>query len=115
MESEYVVATHAAKELYWIKKLLYNIAPELDNCITLHCDNEVAIALIHSENYHAHTKHMNICYEFIHKGVATSMLQLEHCAMDEMTADVLTKLLPPWKTTIHAVALGLQNCFASLD
>jgi len=73
-ESKYVAATHAAKELYWIKKLLYDIAPDLDKCITLHCNNEAAIALIHSENYHMRTKHMNIHCKFIHKEVVTSML-----------------------------------------
>ena len=38
MEAEYVAATHAAKELLWLQRLIGEIFRPLNQPILLHCD-----------------------------------------------------------------------------
>src|SRR6266481_4730988 len=65
-ESEYVAATHAAKETKWLHKLIQQLFPHLHNLpTTIYCDNQSAIVLATIDNYHAHTKHLDDRYYFI--------------------------------------------------
>lgn len=76
--------------------------------MTLPCDNQSAIAIATNGNYHAHTKHINICYHFIHFVIDNGPLKLSYCPADDMTADTLTKALLSLKAKHFAVALGLH-------
>ncbi|XP_075507604.1 secreted RxLR effector protein 161-like [Primulina tabacum] len=48
MEAEYIAASEAAKEAVWLKKFLYDleVVPNMDNPLTLWCDNSGAVAII---------------------------------------------------------------------
>jgi hypothetical protein len=64
-ESEYVAATHAAKEILWLCSLLSQLfAMELEPTM-LFSDNQLAIALMKDHQYHARTKHIDIRFHFI--------------------------------------------------
>jgi len=65
-ESEYVAATHATKEALWLVSLIRQIFGHLDLPMTLYNDNQSAIALAKDQQYHAHTKHIDIRFHFIH-------------------------------------------------
>ncbi len=108
-EAEYVATTHAAKEAIWLRKLIFELFPDLNMPTTLYCDNQVALRLATDDNYHAHTKHIDIRYHFIRHVVASDALQLVYCPMDDMTADILTKALPKWKANFHTASLGLRR------
>jgi hypothetical protein len=64
-----------------------------------------------ADNYHAHTKHIDTRYHFIQQTVKDGSIILIYCPTDDMTADILTKVLPCWKVTTHALELRL--CHAS--
>ena len=64
-ESEYVVATYAAKEALWLHHIIGEVFQPLTKPITLYSDSQSAIALTKDGSYHAHTKHINIRYHFI--------------------------------------------------
>ena len=52
-EAKYVAATHAAKEALWLHKLFGNILPNLLHPpMMLQCDNQSAIKLATTDNYH---------------------------------------------------------------
>jgi hypothetical protein len=54
MEGEYVAATHAAKELLWLRHLIGDVFQLLCQPILLHCDNRSAISLTRSQGqFHA--------------------------------------------------------------
>jgi hypothetical protein len=108
-EAEYVAATHAEKEALWLRKLIHELFPSLIAPTPLYCDNQVAIKLIKDNNYHARTKHIDIRYHFIQYTVQSNALKVIYCPTKEMTADILTKDLPKWKTFIHITTLGLCN------
>src|SRR5712672_89056 len=71
------------------------------------CDNQATLVLATTDNYHMHTKHINIQYHFIHHVVETGALNLIYCSTDDMIADILTKALPRWKINFHTTTLGL--------
>ena len=64
-ESEYVAATHAAKEAIWLRRFIGEVLQPLTNLIPLYSDSQAAIALTPDGSYHTRTKHIDIQYHFI--------------------------------------------------
>ena len=54
------------------------------------------------------TKHINIRYHFICQVVASHNIDVMYCLTSDMTADILTKVLPRWKVACHVLGLGLH-------
>jgi hypothetical protein len=109
-EAEYVAATHAAKDTLWVHKLVQELTPDiLDLPSTLHCDNQSAIALATTDNYHARTKHMDLRYYFIRDLINKGVIKFCYCPTEDMVADILTKALPRWKVAALSTALGLRR------
>lgn len=108
-ESEYVAATHAAKEAIWLRRLIAEVFRPLSEPTTLHSNNQSAIALTRDGSYHARTKHINIRYHFIHYSIEAGSIRLLYCPTDNQTADILTKALPSVKVKHFAAALGLAH------
>ena len=106
-EAEYVAATHAAKELVWLRRLFKELFSPIDGPTTLHSDNKSAIALANGGQYHARTKHIDIRYHFIRYEVEAGCIRLIYCPTDQQTADTLTKALPSVKAKHFAHAMGL--------
>ena len=66
MEAEYVAAMQATKEAIWLRSLLGELFGEFTSPTTLYGDNQFVIALTCDHQYHAHTKHIDIRFHFIH-------------------------------------------------
>ena len=60
----------------------------------LYCNNQSAITVVKNDQYHAHTKHINIHYHFIHETVACNIVDICYCSTDQMITDILLKALP---------------------
>jgi hypothetical protein len=105
---EYITLTHAAKEAIWLSMLRAEIFG-LDRCtVPLKCDNNGAIALACNDRYHACTKHIDICYHFIHERVEGSDILLDYIHTSENTADMFTKGLHSamFNTLVKTIGLG---------
>ena len=74
---------------------------------TLYCNNQAALHLASKDNYHARTKHIDIRYHFIRQTIANKQIAMTYCPTEQMTADILTKALPKYKTAIHLQDLGI--------
>jgi hypothetical protein len=96
-EAEYVVVMHTTKECIWLHHLTGEILPTQPESMTLHCNNQATLKLTQDNNYHAWTKHNDIRYHFIQDVVKKGYIKLQYCPTDDMTADILTKVLPCWK------------------
>ena len=108
MEGEYVAATHAAKELLWLRRLIADIFRSLRQPILLYCDNQSAISLTCSQGqFHARTKHIDIRWHFIKFCVEDGTINIVYCPTEDMTADILTKPLSLQKVKKFTAALGL--------
>jgi len=106
-ESEYVAATHGMKEALWLRSLLSELFGPLAEATTLFSDNQAAITLTRDHQYHARTKHIDVCYHWIHWVIKQGSLCLVYCPTEDMVADALTKALPSAKVKHFATGLGL--------
>ena len=106
-EAEYVAATHASKEAIWLHCLIGDLVLHSDNSTTLLCDNQSAVHLAHSDNYHVRTKHIDIWHHFIRDIIERGEIELLYCPTDDMTADIFTKALTRFKVFKHAHSLRL--------
>ena len=61
------------------------------------CNNQATIKLVIDDNYHACTKHIDICYHFIHQVISMGEIEISYCLTEDMPADILMKALPAWK------------------
>ena len=107
-EAEYIAAMHAAKECIWLCCLIEELSPSPLSMTTLYCDNQATLKLATDNNYHARTKHIDICFHFIHQVMASGAVDICYCPTDDMAADILTKALLCWKVLCHALGLGLH-------
>ena len=64
-ESEYMAATHTAKEALWLRSLIGQIFGAFRDATTLFSDNQSAIALTKVHQYHAWLKHIDVRFHFI--------------------------------------------------
>lgn len=107
-EAEYVAATHAAKEAIWLRAFISEVFKPFNAPMPLLSDNQSAIALAKSDNYHARTKHIDIRFHFVRYAIAEKKISLTYCPTEEMTADTLMKALPPVKVKHFTSTLGLS-------
>ena len=107
-ESEYVAATHAAKEAIWLCCLISEIFELLAQPLVLYGNNQSAIVLTCDGSYHACTKHIDICYHFIHFSVENGSISFHYCPSSDMIVDTLTKALPSVKAKHFTHELGLH-------
>ena len=106
-EAEYVAATHTAKEAIWLQKLIGKLFPHVLMPTPLFCDNQAALKLATDDNYHTHTKHIDLQYHFIQQTTTSGMLKLLYCPTEDMVTDIFTKVLPKWKVVIHINTLSM--------
>jgi hypothetical protein len=108
-EAEYVAATHAAKEAIWLRSLIGELYSDVQGPTTLYSDNQSAIALTKDHQYHACTKHIDICFHFIRWIIKQGKMKLVYCPTNDMLANTFTKALPSIKAKHFAKALGLYR------
>jgi hypothetical protein len=108
-ESEYIAATHTTKEALWLRMLLSKLFTPVRDPTPLFSDNQSAITLAKDQQYHACTKHIDICFHFIRWVINDGQLSLIYCPTDDMVADCLTKALPSAKVKHFAAELGLRT------
>ena len=77
--------------------------------MTVHSDNQSAIALSKDDKFHSRMKHIDIHFHFIRYAIATNKIKLIYCPTEDMTADILTKALPSMKSKHFAASMGLRR------
>ena len=107
-KSEYIAAMHATKEALWLHQLIGEMFQPLSCPTTLYSNNQSAITLTCDGSYHAHMKHIDIHYHFIHFSVENGSISFPYCPLTNMIADTLTKALPSIKAKYFAFELGLH-------
>jgi hypothetical protein len=108
-EAEYVAQTHAAKEAIWLRSFVSEIRGEKENPLTVHCDNQGAIALAKDNKYHSRTKHIDLRYHFIREAVEDGKINMKYVPTADNIADIFTKPLPKPTFKKHVELLGLEE------
>jgi hypothetical protein len=56
----------------------------------------------------ARTKHINLCYHYVHDAIETGLISLSYVHTNEQVADALTKALPRVKLEHFRRLMGLR-------
>jgi hypothetical protein len=102
--------SHAAKQLYWIKRLFSFIQFDTDQSETLNCDNKQTVDLLNREKSVFQTKlrHVDIHQLWIRQEVQAKRLTVKWVKTTEMPADGLTKRLPSEKHYAFVKQLNME-------
>ena len=93
-EAEYVSLASATQEAKFLMQLLNSMTSCDDfRNVTLHCDNQGAIALTKNPVQHQRSKHIDIKYHFVRDEVKKDVLSLRYVASEENIADLFTKTI----------------------
>ena len=109
-EAEYIAATHAAKEMVWLRRLIGEITAPLSLPTPLFCDNNGAITLAKNDAIlHPRTKHIDIRYHYIREVVGNRQITVIRVGTNENAADILTKALARVKFEALSAMLGIRR------
>ncbi len=76
-----MVAAQATKEAIWLRGLLCSLAcKQQENAVTIHCDNQGAIALAENPTHHNRSKHIDIQYHVTYEAIQNDQIRLEYLA-----------------------------------
>lgn len=82
-EAEYMVASLAACEAIWLRKLLIGLLDQELEPIVNHCDNQSCIKLSEIPVFHDRSKHIEIKYHFIRDCIQREVVKLQHIPTSE--------------------------------
>ena len=107
MEAEYIVVPHTTWEICWLRSFLAELRAWEPGLTKLLLDNQSTIAIVNNNKFHAHTKHIDIQYHFIHKAIKQGTIAVDYVPTSENVVDSLMKLLPwpAFKTFIQELAV----------
>ena len=108
-EAEYYALTEAIKDIIWVRSMLLDFGVLPERAVTIHCDNQSAIALAKNPGHHRSSKHIDLRYHFIREQVAEGLISLEYVETTRQVADIFTKSLAGVTHWAHTKALGVRN------
>jgi hypothetical protein len=106
-EAEYYFMTHALKEALWIRLLLSLLSFPSVSPFPLLSDNQSAYSLANNSAITSHSKHIDICYHFIHDHITDGTFCTHWIPTADMPTNIFTKPLPLLLFLKHRTSLGL--------
>jgi hypothetical protein len=91
-EVEYMVSTHARKEVVWLQILCSGIGL-VQQVVRIDCESQSAIFLAKNPTYHSKTKHIDVQYHFVRDMVEEKKVLLMKVDTLKNVADSLTKFM----------------------
>lgn len=93
VEAEYIAQAHAAREAQWLHSFIGELCGDMQEPLTINCDNQGAIALSKNNKFHSYMKHINIHCHFIHEVIEDWNVSAVYIPSDENPINILTKPL----------------------
>jgi hypothetical protein len=94
MESEYMEASEAAKEIVWFRELLSDVGIDVSEESIIYEDNKSCIAFSSNNTSHDRTKHIDIHAYWLRDHVRSKCVKLLHVDTENQLADMMTKYMP---------------------
>ncbi|KAJ9253689.1 hypothetical protein DTO212C5_9256 [Paecilomyces variotii] len=109
-EAEYVAASEAAREAWWIRRLMIDMGvTQVEGPITLNIDNDGAQDLIKSPSGTKRSKHIDIRFHYVRDMLAQGVIDVKRVDSADNLADGFTKGLPVPKFKTWLEQLGLTT------
>ena len=111
MEAEYVAASEAPKDGYWIKKFItkLGVIPSAIGPIELYCDNSSEVALAKDPRSHSKAKHIERKDHLIRDHVSKGYTRICKVHTDLNVSDPMTKAMPRLEFESHRSGTGLKE------
>lgn len=111
MESEYVEASDASKEVLWARQLLNDIGYIQDEPSMIYEDNTACISFTKLGRISERTKHIDIRKYFLKQTYKDKLIDIKHINTDKQLADMMTKyiLQGPFMTMRDLCFNGIKN------
>ena len=106
-EAEYMVISDCSWQAIWIKTLIKELGIKIRS-IPIYGDNQGSIFIASNAVQESHTKHIDICYYYIHELVAAKKVELQFMPREMNPTDMFTKNLQKIKFTQLQNQLGLE-------
>jgi len=110
VEAKFMAFSQAITQALWLLKYFEEIGLPVTRPVTIHADNNRAIALSTNDENHWHTKHINVHHHFVKEHAEANEVNFKYIPSALNMADFLTKPLPrdAIQKTIVALDLGPQ-------
>lgn len=111
-EAEYIAASETAKSAIWIRRALPDLREGQRGPITIFCDNQGAIQLVHHPDQRPRTKHIDVRFHFVRQQQEKGEIDVQYVCTASQLADILTKPLPGPRFAVMREALGIVPAFS---
>jgi hypothetical protein len=110
IETEYIVASKAAKEAIWIRNFIskLGVVPSASSPMDLYCDNSGTISQAKEPREHKRAKYVLRHYHLIRKIIGRVDVKVCKVHTDHNVADPLMKPLPQPKHEVHMRFMGIR-------
>ena len=111
MEAEFVACFGATVHGSWLWNFILGlgIVNSISKLLRIYCDNYAAVFFSKNDKYFNGTKHMELKYLTAKKEIQKQRVSIEHIITQLMTADLLTKGIPPKTFKEHVDRIGLER------
>lgn len=106
-EAEYIAASMGAREVVWLRKLLFGLFGKHLPPTIIYCDNKSCIKLSLNPVLHNRSKHIEIPYHYVRDMVEKDVIELKYISTENQIADTLTKPLAKTKVEHLCKELGV--------
>ena len=112
-EAKYIALCEAGKETIWLNELLSELGQHKKSTpIIIHDDNQSILALTDNSEFYHCTKHIILCYHWLHKQKEQNLFITKYVFTKQMAADGLTKPLPASAFQSFIRMLGLYGAWS---
>ena len=110
-EAEYIAASEASKEGYWIKKFVteLGVVPTVLDPVEIYCDNSGVVAQAKEPRSHQKSKHIEHRFHLIRDYVEKGFVKVCKIHTDLNVSDPMTKPLPRANHEQHRNAIGVRE------
>ena len=120
MEAEYVALYHGVTISVWLHGLLRSMRlpgyqDDQPPTPLVYCDNQAALKLADHPTSFQRSKHIDVKYHYSRECIANGLVRVQYCPTRDMTADILTKMLPRPAFEKHRPALGVNDVLMAMD
>ncbi|KAL0287074.1 UNVERIFIED_CONTAM: hypothetical protein Sradi_7132800 [Sesamum radiatum] len=111
MEPEYIAASEAAKEEFWIKNYIQElgVVPSIAKPVVMFCDNYKAIAQTKEPRSHHRSKHILRRYHLLREMVSRGDVRMDQVSSAENTTNPITKPMSQIAHTQHLDKMDLRS------